>query len=247
MSRNFDLLQRDIAGPNPPPPPKPGPQKTDSRVARDRHLLADDEVMKLVRQVFILPGAAQAPEAVAFCGVYSGDGCSWVCAHAAEMLADHGEGSVCIVDANLRTPSLHDYFRFENGKGFADGVKDDGRPIREYARRASGRHLWLITAGTVGHEPNGSLNPARLRARIAELRDEFDHVLIDTPPIHSYGDAILLSQLTDGVVLVVGSNSTRREPARIAKESFDAAKIPILGAVLNKRTFPIPEALYRKL
>ena len=91
------------------------------------------------------------------------------------------------------------------------------------------------------------MNPARLRARITELRGEFDQVLIDTPPIHSYGDAILLSQLTDGVVLVVGSNSTRREPTRIAKESFDAAKIPILGAVLNKRTFPIPEALYRKL
>jgi len=248
MSRNFDLLQRDIAGPKPPPsPPRPVPQETRSRNPRERHLLADDEVMKLVQQVFIIPGSAQAPGAVAFCGVYSGDGCSWVCAHAAEMLAEHGDGSVCIVDANLRTPSLHDYFRFENGKGFADGVKEEGRPMREFARRASGRHLWLITAGTVGREPNGSFNPVRLRARITELRSEFDHVLIDTPPVHSYGDAILLSQLTDGVVLVVGSNSTRREPARIAKESFEAAKIPILGAVLNKRTFPIPEALYRKL
>jgi len=247
MSRNFDLLQRDIDGPKPPPPPRPEPQKMRSRNSRERRLLADDEVMKLVQQVFIIPGSAQAPGAVAFCGVYSGDGCSWVCAHAAEMLAEHGDGSVCIVDANLRTPSLHDYFRFENGKGFADGVKEDGRPMREFARRASGRHLWLITAGTVGREPNGSLNPARLRARITELRSEFDHVLIDTPPVHSYGDAILLSQLTDGVVLVVGSNSTRREPARIAKESFETAKIPILGAVLNKRTFPIPEALYRKL
>ena len=153
MSRNFDLLQRDVAGPKPPPPPKPGPQKMDSRGARDRQLLADDEVMKLVQQVFILPGSAQAPGAVAFCGVYSGDGCSWVCAHAAEMLADHGEGSVCIVDANLRTPSLHEYFRFENGKGFADGVKEGGRPMREFARRASGRPLVAVAAGRWGASP----------------------------------------------------------------------------------------------
>jgi len=247
MSRNFDLLQRDTPGPKPfHPPACPEPQRTGLQSHRGHHLLVEDEVMKLVQRVFILPGSGKAPGAVAFCGVYSGDGCSWVCAHAGEMLAEHGGGSVCIVDANLRTPSLHEYFCFENGKGFADGVKDD-RPLREFARRASGHHLWLITAGTVGREPNGSLNPARLRSRLADLRNEFDHVLIDTPPVHSYSDAILLSQLTDGVVLVVGSNSTRREPARIAKESFEAAKIPILGAVLNKRTFPIPEALYRKL
>ncbi len=248
MSRNFDLLQRDVAGFKPPPQaPKMETPKVYSRSLRDRHLLADDEVMKLVQRVFILPGSENGPGAVAFCGVSSGDGCSWVCAHAAEMLAEHGGGSVCVVDANLRTPSLHDYFRFENSKGFADGVKEEGRPMRELARRASGQHLWLITAGTVGREPNGSLNPARLRTRIAELRNEFDHVLIDTPPINSYSDAILLGQMADGIVLVVGSNSTRREPARIAKESIEAAKIPILGAVLNKRTFPIPEALYRKL
>jgi len=248
MSRNFDLLQRDVPGlKSPPSPAKPGPQKVSSRDRRDSRMLAEDEVMKLVQQVFILPGGTKAPAAVAFCGIYSGDGCSWVCAHAAEMLAEHGEGTVCLVDANLRTPSLHEFFRFENGKGFADGVKEEGRPMREFARRASGRHLWLITAGTVGREPNGSLNPGRLRARLAELRQEFDHVLIDTPAVHSYGDAILLAQPTDGVVLVVGSNSTRREPARIAKESFEEARIPILGAVLNKRTFPIPEVLYRKL
>lgn len=247
MSRNFDLLQRDAPGPKPfPPPACPEPKGTGLQNHRGRHSLVEAEVMKLVQRVFILPGSGKAPGTVAFCGVYSGDGCSWVCAHAGEMLAEHGGGSVCIVDANLRTPSLHEYFRFENGKGFADGVKDD-RPLREFARRASGHHLWLITAGTVEREPNGSLNPARLRSRLADLRNDFDHVLIDTPPVHSYSDAILLSQLADGVVLVVGSNSTRREPARMAKERFEAAEIPILGAVLNKRTFPIPEALYRKL
>jgi Mrp family chromosome partitioning ATPase len=119
--------------------------------------------------------------------------------------------------------------------------------MHDYARRASGSNLWLITAGKVGREPNGSLNPARLRTRLSELRGDFDHLLIDTPAVHSYADAILLGQMTDGVILVVSSNSTRREPARIAKQSIEAASIPVLGAVLNKRTFPIPEALYRKL
>jgi Mrp family chromosome partitioning ATPase len=102
----------------------------------------------------------------------------------------------------------------------------------------------LMTAGLIGKEP---LNPGRLRARIAELRNEYDFVLIDIPAILPYGDAALLAHLTDGAVLVVGSNRTRRESARMAKESLETASVLILGAVLNKRLFPIPEAIYRKL
>jgi len=247
MSRNFDILQRAEGHPaGIHTPPAPPPHRNGHSELDGRRSVVNSEVMKLIQRVFILPGANKAPGAVGFCGVYAGDGCSWVCAHAGEMLADHGGGSVCIVDANLHSPSMHDYFKFDNGPGFADAVKES-RPMHEYARRAAGSNLWLITAGTIGREPNGSLSPARLRARVGELRGDFDHLLIDTPPLHSFGDAVLLGQLTDGVILVVGSNSTRREPARIAKQSLAAARIPLLGAVLNKRTFPIPEALYRKL
>jgi Mrp family chromosome partitioning ATPase len=247
MSRNFDILQR--AEGHPPSihtTMTPPPQRNGHSNMNGRGSVVNSEVMKLIQRVFILPGANKAPGAVAFCGVYAGDGCSWVCAHAAEMLANLDGGSVCIVDANLRSPTLHDYFKFDNGPGFADAVKDS-RPMHEYARRAAGSNLWLITAGTTGREPNSSLSPVRLRGRIGELRGDFQHLLVDTPPLHSYGDAVLFGQVTDGVILVVSSNSTRREPARIAKQSLEAAKVPLLGAVLNKRTFPIPEALYTKL
>lgn len=251
MSRNFDILQRagDAAGSRFGGSPS-GSSPSGSRQTRpDRSVLKliDDEITKLVQRVFILPESTKAPGAVTFSGVDQSDGCSWVCARASEVLAEQVAGTVCVVDANLRTPSLHEHFRFENsGVGFAEAIKST-KPIHEFARRASGSHLWLIPAGSVSGEPNGSLNPARLRTRIRELRDEFDYVLMDTPPIHLYGDAVLLGQLTDGMIVVVGSNSTRRESARIAKESVEAAKIPILGAVLNRRRFPIPEAIYRKL
>jgi Mrp family chromosome partitioning ATPase len=247
MSRNFDIFQKLESEGDVPRPPVSHNEQVEER-SSDRNLrdVIDDEVLKLVQRVFILPGAAQAPGAVAFTGVNKAAGCSWVCAHASEVLAEQITGNVCVVDANLRSPSLHDYFKFGNGSGFADAVKST-KPIHEYARRASGSHLWLITAGTVGREPNGSLNPARLRSRFTELRDEFDYVLIDTPAIHLFGDAILLGQMTDGIILVVGSNTTRRESARLAKQSIEAAHVPLLGAVLNRRTFPIPEIIYRKL
>jgi Mrp family chromosome partitioning ATPase len=251
MSRNFDILQKDGeagAGYRSGGMPSPFTADRSPRLRADRSLRDQigDEVTKLVQRVFILPKLEHAPEAATFCGVDHGDGCSWVCARAAEVLADQVTGTVCVVDANLRTPSLHEHFRIHNGAGFAEAMKST-KPIHEFARRASGSQLWLITAGNVGKAPNGSLNPTRLRNRICELRQEFDFVLLDTPPVHVYGDAVLLGQMTDGMIVVVGSNSTRRESARIAKESIEAANIPILGAVLNRRRFPIPEAIYRKL
>jgi Mrp family chromosome partitioning ATPase len=72
-------------------------------------------------------------------------------------------------------------------------------------------------------------------------------VLIDAPPLTRYSDAIALGQLTDGFVLVLEANSTRREAALKVSENLRAAHIQVLGAVLNKRTFPIPESLYNKL
>ena len=82
---------------------------------------------------------------------------------------------------------------------------------------------------------------------IRDLRDEFAYVLISAPPVGLYGDAALLGQMADGVVLVLEANSTRRVAALKAKQPLDAAKVRLLGIVLNNRTFPIPEKIYRWL
>jgi Mrp family chromosome partitioning ATPase len=76
---------------------------------------------------------------------------------------------------------------------------------------------------------------------VPELRKEFDYVLIDSAPLNTHGDGITLAKLTDGLVLVLETNSTRREAVARVTASLHAAQIKILGAVLNK---PIPEALY---
>jgi Mrp family chromosome partitioning ATPase len=247
MSRNFDVLRREaVRAAVPISPAAPPPHRVSTARSRDRAAVIEDEIMKLVQQVFVLPSGDQAPGAIAFCALDKGAGCSWVCARVSEMLAEQVPGRVCIVDANLRSPSLHEHFRIGKGAGFSDAMKS-AAPIREFVRPSWNSHLWFMSAGAVASEPNRVLNPARLHARFAELRAEFDYVLVDTAPMGSHADALLLGQLTDGVVLVVGSNVTRRETARIAKESLEAARIPVLGAVLNKRTYPIPEALYQRL
>lgn len=219
---------------------KPGPVGASG--ARGAH----DAIVRLVQQVFVLPGPTSAPGAVAFCGVEGSVGCSWVCARSAEILSEQVTGGVCVVDANLRRPTLHEHFRVDVANGFTDAVKDT-RQATNFVKRVGKKNLWLMTAGSLGQEPNGALNPARVHARISELRSQFDYLLFDTPALAAYSDGVVISQATDGAILVIGLASTRRESARKVKENLDAARVPMLGVVLNKRTYPIPEALYRRL
>jgi Mrp family chromosome partitioning ATPase len=207
------------------------------------HRMGEEEITKLVQQVFRVP---DPPHVVVFSSVGHGDGTSWTCASAALSLATQVTGSICAVDANLRTPSLHRYFGVENRAGLAEAVESAG-PIRDFARQVGGSSLWILPSGTLKSATASPLGSEALRARIAELRSEFTYVLIDAPPANLYADAITLGRLSDGILLVLQSNATRRESALKVKESFESAKVRLLGAVLNKRTFPIPQGLYDRL
>jgi len=72
-------------------------------------------------------------------------------------------------------------------------------------------------------------------------------VLIDTPGMNVSNDAAGLAAGCDGVVLVLKANASRREPSRKLVDDLRTAKVQVLGAVLNQRTFPIPESIYKKL
>jgi Mrp family chromosome partitioning ATPase len=86
-----------------------------------------------------------------------------------------------------------------------------------------------------------------MRALLPELQREFDYVLIDAPPIVSGDDSVVLGRSAEGIVLVLRANASRRETARKAVQNLESANVRVLGAVLNRRTFPVPESIYRKL
>jgi len=107
--------------------------------------------------------------------------------------------------------------------------------------------LWLLSCGRSATNWPNLVSCERIKPRLDELRNEFQFVLIDTPPLARAADAVTMGQLTHGVVLVLEAASTRRESAQMATATLRSANVPILGAVLNKRTFPIPDAIYKRL
>jgi succinoglycan biosynthesis transport protein ExoP len=119
--------------------------------------------------------------------------------------------------------------------------------IRYFVKPVCNETVWLLSSGPVAAASPNLLSTERMRERCTELRREFDFVIIDAPPLTRYADAIALAKLSDGVVLVLAAESTRRDAARSAVVNLRSERIPVLGAVLNKRTYPIPEIIYNKL
>lgn len=204
-----------------------------------------EESLKLVQRLF-LTSEQTPPKAVVFAAIDSGNGCTRLCAITAQLLAENVSGSVCLVEGNFRTPSLPNLLGVDNHNGLADSLRQEGA-IREFAKQAGRNNVWLLSSGSQARDCLNLLNCDRMKERIAELRSAFDYVLIDAPPLNSYADAMVFGRLADGIVLVLEANATRREAAARVTESLQAARIPVLGAVLNKRTFPIPSALYKRL
>lgn len=257
MSKNFELMQQAEIRIDMPAigEPKPGPAAFSSKPngSGKVHFNLGDEITreesnKLVQNIFLLHGE-ESPRVVVFAGIDSGNGCSWICAHVAEILAGQKLGSVCIVDANLRTPALPELFGVSNHYGLTDALSRKGS-IRDFTKVIRSDNLWLLSCGSLAADTAESpsmLNSETMKARVAELRKEFDFVLIDSPPLNTYADGVAVGQLADGLVLVLEANATRREAAVKVTENLRSAQIKILGAVLNKRTFPIPESLYHLL
>ena len=211
----------------------------------DMESVAREEEIRLVQRVF--PSAApDAPRIAMFSGLDSKKGCAGTCARVAELLAARAEGPVCIVDANFQAPSLHEYFGMDNLKGLAEATVESG-PIQAFAHQIPEPDLWLIPSGQAAAKLRFPAMADGLRVRIEELRDTFKYVVIHSGPLRLETSAMLLSRWTDGVVLVLEANATRRDTARRAKEMLDAANANLLGIVLNNRTFPIPDAIYRRL
>ncbi|SRR5579871_574868 len=255
MSRNFELLQRigreqALYASAPAPEVEPVAEQpvvfsepfTSSLGMSDSEL---EEFTGLVQRLFVMPGN-DSPRSVVFAAPERGNGCSWVCARVAEVLASQVSGSVCLVDANLRHPSLHEQFSAENQQGLSDALmKPD--PVRGFATNLGRQNLWLVSSGSNPEGAQNMLSTDRMRLRMSELRAEFDYVLFDVAALGEANDAMMLSGSSDGVVMVLKANTSRRESARKAVEELQSTKARVLGAVLNQRTFPIPDSIYKKL
>ncbi|MGA9039570.1 MAG: hypothetical protein WB421_03460 [Terriglobales bacterium] len=213
------------------------------RLAWDPTRFGEEQIRSLVSQVF-LPGWPKPARQVVFSAVEERDTeVAEICMQVGQALSEQVSGSVCVVQSSFAARAGENGRRERGNPAFAS---EKFGSLRNGSRRVSG-NLWLVPADIFAEGNGSGFATEPLSARVAELRLDFDYAVLCGPPAGQGSQTALLGHLCDGVVLVLEANSTRRVAAQKAKEMLYAASARLLGTVLNQRTFPIPEGIYRKL
>lgn len=196
---------------------------------------AKEQIRGLVRRVF-LAGGEHPVKQVAFSAAEPNLDVASICERVASTLADETNSQVALVNSRENSPEdILPFLAHSKNGASIQSVQLAGnlwkvrnpRPLDENGRQAGTGLYW----------------PARL----AELRAQFEYAVILAPAAGVSSEAALLGQITDGLILVLAANRTRRAAAKKMKETLEASHARILGSVLCERKFPIPAGIYRRL
>ncbi len=163
----------------------------------------------------------------------AGDGKTATVVNLGAVFAQAGS-RVVIVSCDLRRPGLNQYFAPVEHVELTAVLAGQQPLDRAVAPVLDVEGLWMLGTRGIVANPTELLSGPRMRSVLAELAEQFDVVLIDSPPVLPVADAMILSGHADGVVLVVSAGQTRRAELRRTCEKLAQAGTPVIGAVLNK-------------
>lgn len=162
-------------------------------------------------------------------------------------LALAGGGRTLLVDGHLRKPDLSSRFTPPDMPGLSEVVLDGLPPSGALQAVPDAAGLFILPAGQRAASASAVFRHPGFLRLMAALKQNWDYVVCDTPPLLGESDAVLMAGQFDGAVLVASCGETRWEVARMAAERLDAAGGRLVAAVLNRRRYHIPRAIYRHL
>jgi capsular exopolysaccharide synthesis family protein len=173
---------------------------------------------ELRRFVVASPAAADADHTVA--------------ANLAVVIAQSGK-RVCLVDADLRRPSLHELFGLAQEPGVTTFMLSRDETVAPPLTDTTVAGLSLLPSGALPPNPADILGSQKMNALLDQLEQVVDVVILQAPPVTVAVDASVLAAQTEGLLLVVRTGHTRRDRVEQAKELLARFKVPLLGAVLT--------------
>ncbi len=183
---------------------------------------------------------------IQFIGSREGEGTSTVIREFARVSAIKFGKSVLLLDADRNHPSQHLFFNIKPEVGWEDVIQDDG-PIDKALYQIGETRLFISPVSQHSASTPQMINSLQMDTFLKKLRQRFDLILIDSPPATTSSEGLSISSKVDGVVLVLEAEKTRWPVAENVKERITQSGGKILGIVLNKRRFYIPEFIYRRL
>jgi non-specific protein-tyrosine kinase len=162
-----------------------------------------------------------------------GEGKTTTAANLAIAMAQAGK-RIVLVDADMRRPGVHRIFDLENERGLTSLFLDEPVLLEDVLQTTTIQGLKILTSGEPPPNPAEMLESRRMTEILQMLRQQFDMVVVDSPPALVVADASILASRCSGALLVVDSGRTRTESARKVVETLKRSQVQVLGVVLNR-------------
>jgi capsular exopolysaccharide synthesis family protein len=189
--------------------------------------------------ILLMSRRGRQPKIIVVTSPGPGEGKTTVVSHMAIAIAESGR-KVLIIDSDLRRPRMHTIFGLENNEGLGEIItsrKANGNGSARPAPTVCQTHIdgvFVLPSGTVSDVNLSQIfHSPEIPALLDKLEEQFDLILIDTPPMIQFSDARLMARFADGLILVVRSGITARESAVAARDQLAQDNINVLGTILN--------------
>jgi tyrosine-protein kinase Etk/Wzc len=193
------------------------------------------EAFRNLRTSLIWSDGGEALKTLVVTSATPGEGKTLTAANLAVTLAYDGL-RVLLVDCDIRRPRVHGMFRVPRAPGLMEMLTTTATPgaAPPQAIRQTGiAGLFVLTCGALPSNAANLLSGTRMRVLLQELREQFDMIVLDTPPVLATADAGIVASLTDGVLLVVRAGATDRNAAQRACQHLGNVGARVIGTVLN--------------
>lgn len=167
---------------------------------------------------------------IAITSATSNDGKSTVALNLAQSFAA-AQKKTLLIDADMRNPSLHKALQLSNARGLSDVLRDGTDVL--VIRLENMPNLYLLPSGRRPYDPSHLLGSEEMGHFLHAMREHFDMIIIDTPPVLPVSDAAMLSKHTDGMIIVVRYGVTYEGGAVRTRRALALANANLLGIVLN--------------
>ena len=189
------------------------------------------EAYRMLRTSVLLSSAGNPPKTILVTSSQPSEGKTTTAINTAISLANLGV-SVLLVDADLRRPAIHRQFKLNQPRGLTTFLSSN-EPLESLVYPLPIPHLSLLPCGPIPPNPAELIASERMRELIRTAAQQYDHILIDSPPLMNVTDPAILSTLVDGVILVVQAGRSTRDIVRRARQDLRSVGAKIFGVVLN--------------
>lgn len=190
------------------------------------------EAYRVIRTSIQFAQAGKELKTLAVTSCMPNEGKSMTAANLAVVLTQAGK-SVLLLDCDMRNPTVHKNFNLSNKVGLSSCISM-GTALSDAVQKTSIEGLYALTGGVIPPNPSELLGSEQMKNVLQRAKEQYDYVLIDTPPVMPVTDALIVSRFVDGMILVIASAEVKVEMARDVKNQLVNAGANILGVVLNK-------------